>query len=161
MKDIRSWATPLTIGSFFLTAITGVMMFFKVQYGIITPVHEWLSLVFVIGSILHVKVNWKVFASYFSKIPGRQIIAAFAVIIIVTLIPFGSSGHKSPFMTIGKIVQNVPLETLASAMERKPADLAEQIKAKGLTLSGNERTIADIAASNGVDSMHVLRIVLD
>jgi hypothetical protein len=40
---LRSWATPLTIGAFFLMAITGVLMFFEWNTGLTTVVHQWFS----------------------------------------------------------------------------------------------------------------------
>jgi len=50
-NKMREWATPVTIGAFGLIALTGVMLFFKVQYGMVKPVHEWLSWLLVIGAV--------------------------------------------------------------------------------------------------------------
>ena len=43
MIPVRKWATPLTIGAFFLMAATGILMFFHIDRGIISGAHEWLS----------------------------------------------------------------------------------------------------------------------
>jgi len=63
--SMKSWATPLAIGSFIILAVTGILMFFKVEAGYIKPVHEWLNWAMVAGVVLHTIANWKAFLSYF------------------------------------------------------------------------------------------------
>ena len=43
MKVSRDWATPVTIGSFGLMAITGLLMFFHLDSGLNKTAHEWLA----------------------------------------------------------------------------------------------------------------------
>lgn len=43
MNKLRAWVTPITIGSFLLIGVTGLLMFFKVPGGLIVIAHEWLS----------------------------------------------------------------------------------------------------------------------
>ena len=57
MKKLRSWVTPITIGSFLLLGVTGLLMFFKVRGGLIVVAHEWLSPIFVVGACLHIFLN--------------------------------------------------------------------------------------------------------
>ena len=160
MKDIRSWATPLTIGAFSLTAVTGIMLFFNLAYGLIKPAHEWLSWLFVIGSIFHIQANWRVFSSYFSKPLGRNIIVTFLVLLGIAFLPIG--GHpESPVGRMSKLVSALPLETVAIALKEPPEQLASRISARGLRVNSSKDTLADIAASNSLSSMHLLRIVLD
>lgn len=43
MTISRNWATPLTIGSFLLMAVTGLLMFFHLDTGLNKAAHEWLG----------------------------------------------------------------------------------------------------------------------
>ena len=161
MKDIRSWATPFTIGAFFLSGLTGIMMFFGLAYGLIRPVHEWLSWLFVIGSVFHIQANWKVFISYFTKPLGRGIIASFVIIILIAFLPFGGGGRKSPNSALSRIVSSLPIETVATALNERPEELVKRMNARGINVSGRSDTISEIAAANGMESMRILRIVID
>lgn len=41
MSSLRKWATPLTIGSFLLMGVTGILMFFHLDIGLNKLAHEW------------------------------------------------------------------------------------------------------------------------
>ena len=43
MSIKREWATPITIGAFLLSAVTGVLLFFHLDSGLNKLAHEWLS----------------------------------------------------------------------------------------------------------------------
>ncbi|UWX58120.1 hypothetical protein NY406_02270 [Chlorobaculum sp. MV4-Y] len=40
---LKSCATPLIIATFVISAVTGILIFFHKEGGLIKPVHEWLS----------------------------------------------------------------------------------------------------------------------
>ena len=48
----RPWITPVVIGAFTLSAVTGVLMFFHLDSGLNKTAHEWLSWAMVIGVVL-------------------------------------------------------------------------------------------------------------
>ncbi|MCG8276944.1 DUF4405 domain-containing protein [Stenotrophomonas sp. NLF4-10] len=56
---LRTWSTPLTIGSFILMAVTGVLMFFDVVPGYLAFAHEWFSWFFLVGAGGHIAVNFR------------------------------------------------------------------------------------------------------
>lgn len=37
---LKSWATPLVIATFIISAVTGILMFFHQEIGLIKPVYE-------------------------------------------------------------------------------------------------------------------------
>jgi hypothetical protein len=47
MKISTNWATPLTIGTFTLMAVTGMLMFFHADIGLNKTAHEWLGWVMI------------------------------------------------------------------------------------------------------------------
>ena len=63
MIPARKWATPLTIGAFFPMAATGVLMFFHIDRGLTSGVHEWLSWLFLLGVAGHVMANFRPFTN--------------------------------------------------------------------------------------------------
>lgn len=63
---MRKWATPLTIGAFALSAISGMMMFFHLNSALVKIIHEWGSWSLVIGGLFHVVGSWQAFIGYFS-----------------------------------------------------------------------------------------------
>ncbi len=67
---MKNWATPLAVGAFTISAVTGLLIFFDLELGIVEPVHKWLSWLLVTGVILHLISNWKQFTGYFSKKPA-------------------------------------------------------------------------------------------
>jgi len=67
----RPWITPVVIGAFFLSAVTGVLMFFHLDSGLNKTAHEWLSWAMVIGVALHLLLNVAAFKRYFTQTTGR------------------------------------------------------------------------------------------
>ena len=53
----RKLATATTIASFFLAGITGLFIFFELEFGGVRALHEWMCIVFVVGAIAHILVN--------------------------------------------------------------------------------------------------------
>ena len=81
MKDrywLRTWAGPLTIGSFGVVATTGILMFFHADSGSMKLAHEWLGWLLVLGVIAHVVLNkdfflgWVVGGHLACFIPGDR-----------------------------------------------------------------------------------------
>ena len=87
MFNLRSWATPITIGSFVISAISGVILFFHLNIGLMKPAHEWLSWFMILGVAMHVFTNWRAFLQYFKKpIP----LAVIGVFLLLTVLSFFS-----------------------------------------------------------------------
>jgi cytochrome b561 len=63
----REWATPLTIGSFLVIAVTGVLMFFHLDSGLNKLAHEWLAWAMLAAVGLHAAVHFKSFSRYFTR----------------------------------------------------------------------------------------------
>ncbi len=90
----KYWLSPFIAVTFFAIAITGMFMLFQIHSPVIHTVHKWGSLIFVIGCMVHLTLNWRIFISYFPKrkaISGA-LIGIFALVFIALVIPSG--GHK-------------------------------------------------------------------
>jgi hypothetical protein len=87
--NLRTWATPLTIGSFVLMAVSGVLMFFDVVPGYLVFAHEWFSWFFLLGTAAHIAVNYRAFARHLRGGWGRAHVAVFSVLLVVSTFSFG------------------------------------------------------------------------
>ena len=147
MFKLREWATPLTIGAFIISAITGILIFFHLGIGLTKPVHEWLSWLLVFGVGFHLLVNWKAFIQYFSKPMGVSIIVLFLVLTALSFIPMGNSGKPSFAKAMDALIDS-RLETVAEVVKQTPDDLVNKLRKQGLTVTNAQQTIREIAVAN-------------
>lgn len=163
MTTLRRWATPMTIGAFMLMSITGILMFFHVELGLIKVAHEWLSWLMVIAVALHVTLNWKVFSRYFSQKPAVAIIGLFAVLMVASmLIPAeerpGSPGGRG--MQAAQVLLNAPLDKLAGVTGNTLASLQATLQQQGLQLDATTGSLEEVARQNQRNPMEVLNGVI-
>lgn len=88
----RQWVTPLLTGSFLLSAVTGILLFFKIHLGLVKPFHEWLSWMLVIASMLHVILNAAPLCKTLRPRLGRIIMVVFVLLTLASLLPLGDGG---------------------------------------------------------------------
>ena len=87
----RYWITPFTMGAFVLTGITGMLMFFKVRSGLVTPVHEWFSWALVIGGVLHVVDHWAGIRKHLEGKWGKGFVAGALILVALAVWPWSAS----------------------------------------------------------------------
>lgn len=154
MTTLRRWATPLVIGSFVLMSITGIMMFFHIEAGIIKVAHEWLSWAMVIAVVLHVLLHWKSFSRYFSQKAAVSVIGLFAVITVTAMFINGGDERRGPpggrpgSMAAAQVLMNAPLDKLAGITGSTLEGLQAKLQEQGLELTGATGSLADIAQKN-------------
>ncbi|WP_449257659.1 DUF4405 domain-containing protein [Chlorobium limicola] len=156
---MRSWATPLAIGSFIILAVTGILMFFKIEGGYIKPVHEWLSWLMVAGVVLHTVANWKIFVGYFSKIPAVSIISAGLVVTALAVFMPASQEGGNPKAKMMKAIQSARLETVAELAGKESGDVVTALAEKGIAVDDPGMSIREIAKLNDKEAMEVLGLV--
>jgi len=156
---MKSWATPLAIGSFIILAVTGLLMFFKIEGGYIKPVHEWLSWLMVAGVVLHTVANWKAFLSYFSKIPAVSIISVGIVVTVLAVFMPASREGGNPKMKMMKAIESARLETVAELAGKESEEIVTTLEKKGISVSDPSMTIRQIAKQNQKKEMEVLGLV--
>jgi hypothetical protein len=162
---LRSWATPLATGAFTISAVTGLLIFFDIELGMVEDVHKWLSWLLVGGVAAHVLSNWKQFTGYFSQKTGIALIGAALLITVVSLLPmFGESEEEKEKENPGKIAAQVlessSLNTIALVVKSSPQVLVEKLGKSGIVVKDPALTIQEIALKNGKDGKDVLGSVL-
>jgi hypothetical protein len=156
---LREWATPLMIGAFMLSAVTGIMLFFKMDPGLIKPMHEWLSWLLVIGTVFHLTANWRFFIKCVSRPLGKGILAVFFLIICVSMIPFGEKhGEYSPII-MSNVLVRTPLSSVAQVAGHGSDEAMAMLRSEGVKIEGNEQSIGEIATKNGKPPVYVLDII--
>ncbi len=154
----RSWATPLTIGSFLLMAGTGVMMFFEWERGLMTVVHQWFSWFFVAGAIGHIVANIKPFKSHLKARWGRYSIAVFMIVLIASVFSWGQITGPQLERPIEQALIYAPLSALADVTGQSYAELIAKLREKGIEAEANQ-SVADLARLHDIDENRALAII--
>jgi predicted HTH domain antitoxin len=168
-QKVRAWATPLTIGAFALSAITGIMIFFHLNFGLIKVAHEWFSWFLVLGGLFHVIGSWESFGRYFSKPTGRAIMTIFVLLIITSFLPLGHStlgdGHaagqnrRMPPAILSRALPQASFATVANIAEHQPEELMKELESKGIVVKDKEETIREIAVRNNKQGADILNAI--
>lgn len=157
---IRAWATPLTIGAFALSAVTGIMIFFHLEFGFAKVLHEWFSWLLVIGGLFHVLGSWRPFVRYFSKPLGRIIVGAFGVLILLSFVPLAGGHEKGmPPQRLAGLLGQTPFARVAEVASHQPEELMKELGSKGVVVGRKEETIREIAARNGKQEVEILNLI--
>jgi hypothetical protein len=145
---LRGWITPLTTGGFVLSAVTGLLLLFKMQFGQVKLVHEWLSVIFVIGAIVHAAVNWRSMARSFAQPRAQAILAVFALTICASFfIPGEKRGTIPPAKSLA-MFQHSSLLAVAQIAERTPEEAIQLLEKQGIRAETTQG-VDEIAAING------------
>ena len=140
----RPWITPVVIGAFFLSAVTGVLMFFHLDSGLNKTAHEWLSWAMVIGVSLHVLLNLPAFKRYFTQTTGKVVIGLFTALLVLSFIPAGGTGGEPGFAPPMRALAKAPITVLAQVAGTSTDDLKAQLQAQGLTVTSDQQSVADL-----------------
>ncbi|WP_319585893.1 DUF4405 domain-containing protein [uncultured Desulfobulbus sp.] len=157
---LREWATPFTMGAFALSALTGVLLFFKINLGLVKPVHEWLSWFLVIGTVFHLLANWRPTVLYFSRPVGKTIFVVFLLLICGSLLPFGAGGKRQhPASSIAEALTHAPLSAVAQVANHSPDETLALLKTQGINLFSGDPTIQEIADNNHRRALDLLAVI--
>lgn len=146
----RPWITPVVIGAFLLSAVTGVLMFFHLDSGLNKTAHEWLSWAMVIGVGLHILLNMPAFKRYFSQNTGRAVIGVFALILALSFIPAGGQGGgKEPgFAPPVRALAKAPITVLAQVAGTSTEEVRARLQAAGLSVTSDQQSVADLVGGD-------------
>ena len=147
MASIRQWATPVTIGAFFFSGTTGMLMFFHWQSGIQVLAHEWLGGFLITGGLAHAIGNGNAFANYFKQPVARGVLATFALLLIASFfIP--APPKNSPQAVAMKALADTPLTLVAQVAKKEPSQLLAQLRQAGFKADTSATTIHTITHGN-------------
>ncbi len=140
----RPWITPLVIGAFALSAVTGVLMFFHLDSGLNKLAHEWLSWAMLVAVGLHAALNLPAFKRYFGQKTALGVMGLFALLLALSFVSL-PGGKKPP--SWGAPIQalaQAPLPVLAQVLGQSPQQLQAQLAQSGLTVDSDQQSLQDL-----------------
>ncbi|MEO5326675.1 MAG: DUF4405 domain-containing protein [Magnetococcus sp. THC-1_WYH] len=143
----REWVTPVTMGAFLLSAVTGVLIFFHVDSGLNKVAHEWLSWVLLGGVVLHVIANFGGFKRHFDARRGRLLMGVFVLVLFLSFFGSGRKGEP-PFAPPIRALSAVPLATLAQVAGVTPGQLRERLVKAGLQPMSDRQSLSELIGSD-------------
>jgi hypothetical protein len=155
---VRSWATPLTIGSFVLMTVTGVLMFFEVDWALMAVLHQWFSWLFLLGAGGHIGANLRPFKNHLKSGWGQASSAVCALVLIASFFTWGLITGPQLERPIEEKLVDAPLSALAGLVQTTPEDLVRRLSAHGIAAAG-EQSIREISGASGAGENLLLGIV--
>jgi len=153
----RKWVTPLTAGSFLLMGITGIFMFFNIRPGLVSPLHEWLGILFVASVLLHLWLNWKPMKAHWHRPLGKALVLLFAVLTALAFVipSFEHEGPDGPLTgrTIHVVLPallKAPVGQLAGVAGITPAEAHQRLQAIGLKDTSDTTPLSKMAQAGGI-----------
>jgi hypothetical protein len=141
-----------------LMTVTGVLMFFEIERGLIVVAHQWFSWLFLIGVAAHIAINIRPFKSHFKSLVTKSNVIAFAIISIASFFSWGMITGPQLKRPIELALVDAPLSALASVARTQPEVLVSRFKSHGVTAT-NQQSIREIAHESGVDEDRLLAII--
>jgi peptidoglycan/LPS O-acetylase OafA/YrhL len=156
----REWVTPLTIGAFLLSAVTGILIFFHLDTGLNKAAHEWLGWALVGGVALHAVVNFNGFKRHFGTGVGKTVIGLFALLLVLSFAPLGEDKDGPPTMVPARALANAPIATLAVVARVTPEQMMERVKASGLQPESAQQSLGELVGKDMHRQIEVLAELL-
>ena len=164
---LARWGTPLIYWSFAITAVTGVLLYFRVHAGPTEVLHIWIGFLMIAALIPHLARNWKAFLTYFTKRP--LYVALFLTIAISGAFAYptlfgseeqagGPPGLRAA-MAVTQQLSKAELDTLAPVLNADSDALVAMLEAAGITVDDTGATLDTIAEANGKTASDLLTVL--
>lgn len=162
--NLRTVATPLSIGSSLLLCVTGCGLLLGWRGGLMDPLHEIVSLFFLLGLALHLVVHRKATFAHLKRPVGAGLAAVFALLSVVAVLSL-SGGHSrvDPHFSARRsmeILLDAPLPDLARLTRRPESDLRRILSEHGVVRLEPGASLRQLAGANRVDPEEALSSVL-
>jgi len=162
MNIKREWTTPITAGAFLLLAVTGILMFFHAAPEFSKELHEWLSLVFVAVTLLHLAANFSSFKRYLRQRRAQVLIGVFALLLLISFVPFGNEDEEGPhFAAPIRVLANAPLAEVARLAKNSPEQMLAQLKKEGITVQSAQQSLSELIGNDLHKQVHLLKLLVE
>ena len=156
----RPWITPLVMGAFLLSAVTGVLMFFHLDTGLNKLAHEWLSWAMVVGVALHALLNLPTFKRYFGQKTALSVMGLFAVLLALSFVSWPGSKTAPPYVAPLQALGRAPLPVLAQVLGQSPEALQANLEKAGLPVDNLQQSLRDLVGPDLKAQMRTLNRLL-
>ncbi len=158
---LHRFSTPLTVGFFAVSAISGTALFFHLGEGIFHEMHEWLSMVLLAPIALHLWKNWGPLVAYARR--GTLLLPVAAALLLAGAFAVpgrdddGPGGHDGrPGGRAVQLMIEAPLSDLAPVLKTTPDALAASLRQRGYTVNSPADSLHAVASTAGVPAAEIL-----
>ncbi len=151
-------STPLTLGLFAVSAISGVFLFLHVGEGLFHEMHEWLSIVLLAPFALHVWKNWAALVMYLRRRLLLVPLAASLIAAVAFAWPAmsGTEHRGSPPMRAVQAMTQAPLADLAPVLRTTPEALQAELRRRGYVAQSPGDSLDSVASAGHVSGAQLL-----
>ena len=161
MKFSRSWATPLTAGSFIVLAVTGLLMFFHLDRGLNHLAHEWIGWLLVFGVACHVAANFLSFKKHLTGNIGKAVVIAFMLILALSFVQPEERKRPPGWAQPVKALSFMPINELATVANMSVVEIRNRLTEAGLNPTSDQQSIKDLVGHNLRKQLEVLNVIFD
>lgn len=158
MSGLRKWATPLTVGTFLIIGVTGVLMFFHLESMLNKVIHEWAGWAMLVGVGAHLLLNWRAFTTYLRRPLAKGIMGVSALLLVASFIPAGGGGNPMK-MAVEKL-QDAPIEAVI-AVSGMGLDEGMQVLAEAGVDVAAGQSLSDASGGQHGVQMAAMRALFD
>lgn len=157
--SLSNWSTPLVIGAYLVTAISGVMLFFHVGESLIKEAHEWIGLIFVFGALLHIKNHWLPLKKHFTRPVAQTVIASVLIAGAAFVVVSGNEGVGNPVRAVMHSMEQAPLSLVAQLQQRDEAELVRLLENAGFMVTDPGASLQKLAEVNNTSSREIIPLL--
>jgi hypothetical protein len=154
----KNVSTTPVIALFVILSVSGILLMLHAGGGATKAIHEWLGIGFILFGVLHALANWNMTRRYLRGIKGAAIVMAIAVSLGFSSIDTSES-KAPPIKAVFTTVLHAPLKNVAALFDKEPDVLAGQLRGKGYSVTGTDRSLEEIARANNTQPDTLLAIV--
>ena len=151
LSAFKAFATPFTVGLFFVSTISGIALFQHVGESEFHEMHEWLSTALLIPAALHLWRNWVPLVAYLKC--GRLLMPVGLCLVIALGFAgqglLGGSGGGNPGFAAVNLLLQERLVAVAPIIHASAEDVAAKLRAKGYVIASMDATLGEIATASG------------
>ncbi len=164
---LARWGTTLIYWSFFITAVTGVLLFYRIHTPPNEQLHTWIGWLMIIAFLFHLARNWRSFWTYFKKPP--LYVALLVTLIISGYFAYpsltggngerGREGGRPDFRALTSVttaMEHAALADLAPIAHTDTAGLMARLNALGVPATDANATLDDVATAAGKNTTTIL-----
>lgn len=151
---MRNFATSFTALTFFVVALSGVMLFFHLFDASVKELHELVGLGFVGVTLLHIYVNFSAMKRYFTK----PIFIVGVALLSVVSIGLTTQPKESPKKMLIEALLHAPLKHSLAILHGDAEHAKMRLKLADIEID-NAKNILEIAKNNKLSPFKVIDIL--
>ncbi len=159
---VMKFATPLIIGLFLVSLISGIALFAHVGGNLFRGMHIWLSMVLILPFVLHVWKNWRAMTVYFRQWAfGLSMVASLAAALV--FVANANQGRRRqqapPTIALARLVLSTSPDKLAPALGSNADKMIEKLRGAGFEAAEANLSLREIAQRSGKEDMDVVAVL--